>query len=45
MEKKVLAAIEALQMGVDEAVIASGQTEKPFSKAIAHDNCTVITQK
>ena len=45
MEKKVLAAIEALQMGVDEAVIASGQIEKPFSKAIAHDNCTVITQK
>jgi [amino group carrier protein]-L-2-aminoadipate 6-kinase len=45
MEKKVLAAIEALQMGVEEAVIASGQTEKPFSKAISHDNCTVITQK
>jgi [amino group carrier protein]-L-2-aminoadipate 6-kinase len=45
MEKKVLGAIEALQMGVDEAIIASAQTEKPFSKAIAHDNCTVITQK
>ena len=45
MEKKVLAAIEALQMGVDEAIIASGQTENPFSNAIAHDNCTVITQK
>ena len=45
MEKKVLAAIEALQMGVNEAVIASGQTQKPLSKAIAHDNCTVITQK
>ena len=45
MEKKVLGAIEALQMGVDEAIIASGQIEKPFSKAIAHDNCTVITQK
>jgi [amino group carrier protein]-L-2-aminoadipate 6-kinase len=44
MEKKVLAAVEALQMGVNEAVIASGQTERPFSKAIAHDNCTVITQ-
>jgi [amino group carrier protein]-L-2-aminoadipate 6-kinase len=45
MEKKVLGAIEALQMGVDEAIIASGQTEKPLSKAIAHENCTVITQK
>ena len=45
MEKKVLAAIEALQMGVNEAVIASGQIQKPLSKAIAHDNCTVITQK
>ena len=45
MEKKVLGAIEALQMGVDEAIIASAQTEKPFSMAIAHDNCTVITQK
>jgi len=45
MEKKVLGAIEALQMGVDEAIIASGQIEKPFSKAIAHDKCTVITQK
>jgi len=45
MEKKVLGAIEALQMGVDEAIIASGQIENPFSKAIAHDNCTVITQK
>jgi len=44
-EKKVLAAIEALQMGVNEAVIASGQVEEPFSKAIAHNNCTVITQK
>lgn len=45
MEKKVLAAIEALQMGVNEVVIASGETKKPFSKAIAHYNCTVITQK
>jgi [amino group carrier protein]-L-2-aminoadipate 6-kinase len=45
MEKKVLGAIEALQMGVEEAIIASAQTEKPFSKAIAHDSCTVITQK
>ncbi|MDQ5830723.1 MAG: acetylaminoadipate kinase, partial [Thermoproteota archaeon] len=42
MDKKVLACIEALEMGVKEAVIASGQVEKPLSEAIAHKNCTVI---
>jgi acetylglutamate/LysW-gamma-L-alpha-aminoadipate kinase len=42
MDKKVLACIEALEMGVKEAVIASGQTENPLSTAIAHRNCTVI---
>lgn len=42
MEKKVLAATEALEMGVDEALIASGQREGPVSSAIAHDGCTVI---
>jgi hypothetical protein len=30
-------------MGVREAIIASGQVEKPISAAIAHNNCTVIT--
>jgi acetylglutamate/LysW-gamma-L-alpha-aminoadipate kinase len=43
MEKKVLACTEALEMGVREAIIASGQVEKPISAAIAHNNCTVIT--
>ncbi|HEX2472491.1 MAG TPA: [LysW]-aminoadipate/[LysW]-glutamate kinase [Nitrososphaera sp.] len=42
MDKKVLACIEALEMGVKEAVIASGQIENPLSTAIAHRNCTVI---
>ena len=42
MDKKVLACIEALEMGVKEAVIASGQVENPLSEAIAHRNCTVI---
>jgi [amino group carrier protein]-L-2-aminoadipate 6-kinase len=42
MDKKVLACIEALEMGVKEAVIASGQVENPLSTAIAHRNCTVI---
>ena len=42
MEKKILAATEALEMGVTEALIANGQKENPISSAIAHDNCTVI---
>ena len=42
MDKKVLACIEALEMGVKEAVIASGQTENPVSTAMTHRNCTVI---
>lgn len=44
MEKKVLACTEAIEMGVKEAIIASGHAEKPISAAIAHANCTVITQ-
>jgi acetylglutamate/LysW-gamma-L-alpha-aminoadipate kinase len=42
MEKKVLAATEALEMGVKQALIANGQRENPISSAIANDNCTVI---
>ena len=42
MDKKVLACIEALEMGVKEAIIASGQVENLLSEAIAHKNCTVI---
>jgi [amino group carrier protein]-L-2-aminoadipate/L-glutamate 6-kinase len=45
MEKKVLACTEAIAMGVNEAIIASGQVESPISSAIAHRNCTVITPK
>ncbi|HEX6561355.1 MAG TPA: acetylaminoadipate kinase, partial [Nitrososphaera sp.] len=45
MEKKVLACTEALEMGVKEAIIASGQVDNPVSSAIAHNNCTVITPK
>jgi acetylglutamate/LysW-gamma-L-alpha-aminoadipate kinase len=43
MQKKVLACTEALEMGVKEAIIASGQIENPISASIAHENCTVIT--
>ncbi len=42
MEKKILAAAEALDMGVKEALIANGQKENPISSALGHDNCTVI---
>jgi len=44
MEKKILAATESLEMGVKQALIASGQRENPISAAITHDNCTVITK-
>ena len=44
MEKKILAATEALEMGVKEALIANGKKENPISAAIAHDNCTVISR-
>jgi len=44
MEKKILAATEALEMGVTEALIANGQKENPISSAIGHNNCTVITK-
>src|SRR5919109_3634062 len=43
MEKKIIACTEAIEMGVKEAIIASGQVENPISAAIAHNNCTVIT--
>jgi len=43
MEKKVLACIEAVSMGVKECIIASGTTENPISSALNHMNCTVIS--
>lgn len=44
MEKKVMSCIESLDMGVKEAIIASGDVENPISSAIFHTNCTVITK-
>ena len=43
MEKKVLASVEAIDMGVKEAIIGSGQVQSPISSAISHSNCTVIS--
>ena len=42
MEKKILAATEAIEMGVKQALVSNGQRENPISVAIANDNCTVI---
>ncbi len=42
MEKKILASIESLEMGVGEVLIANGQRVDPVSSAIAHRGCTVI---
>ena len=42
MEKKVLASIETIEMGVKEGIIASGMVDNPISNAALHKNCTVI---
>lgn len=43
MQKKVMAAVEAVEGGVKEAVICSGTRSGPLSRALAHENCTVIS--
>lgn len=42
MEKKLLAAVEALEMGVGQAIIASGSRANPLKAALSGDRCTVI---
>ena len=42
MITKVFAAVEAVEAGVPEAIIASGLIEQPLSKAINHETGTVI---
>ena len=44
MEKKVFACTEALERGVEEAIIGSGKVAAPLSSALKHDNCTVISK-
>src|ERR671930_1097580 len=41
MEKKIIACKEAIEMGVNESIIASGKVENPISAAMAHNNCPV----
>jgi hypothetical protein len=31
-------------MGVNEAIIGSGQVTNPISSALTHDSCTVISK-
>lgn len=44
MEKKVMACTESLDMGVKEAIIASGSVPNPIISALHHSSCTVITK-
>jgi len=43
MQKKVIAAAEAVEAGVKQAIICSGTRSDPLTEALAHDNCTVIS--
>ncbi|MCS7120418.1 MAG: [LysW]-aminoadipate/[LysW]-glutamate kinase [Nitrososphaerota archaeon] len=43
MDKKVMASIEALKMGVKEAIISTGFIEAPVTSALTHNVGTVIT--
>jgi acetylglutamate/LysW-gamma-L-alpha-aminoadipate kinase len=43
MKKKILAARDALNLGVKEAIIASILREKPITSALEHIDCTVIS--
>lgn len=43
MQKKVMAAAEAVEAGVKEAVICSGSRPEPITSALAHKECTVIS--
>jgi len=45
MEKKLLAVIEALEMGVGECIISSGLIDKPLEAALSHITGTVITNE
>lgn len=42
MEKKILAATEALNMGVRRAIIATGNRQNLLERALAEEKCTVI---
>lgn len=45
MDKKVLASIEAIKMGVNEATIAPGFIENPITEVINYHIGTVVTRE
>lgn len=45
MQKKVMAAVEAVEGGVKEAIICSGARTRPLTRAMAHESCTVISAR
>jgi acetylglutamate/LysW-gamma-L-alpha-aminoadipate kinase len=45
MQKKIMAAVEAVDGGVKEAIICSGKKEGPLATALAHEACTVISNQ
>jgi acetylglutamate/LysW-gamma-L-alpha-aminoadipate kinase len=42
MQKKVMAAVEAVRSGVGAAIICSGTREQPLARALARKGCTAI---
>ncbi|HXW94837.1 MAG TPA: [LysW]-aminoadipate/[LysW]-glutamate kinase [Nitrososphaerales archaeon] len=45
MQKKVMAAAESVEGGVNEAIICSGTRAGPLTRALAHEKCTVISAR
>jgi len=45
MDKKVMASVEALKMGVKDAIITSGLIENPITEAANYHVGTVITRE
>jgi acetylglutamate/LysW-gamma-L-alpha-aminoadipate kinase len=45
LRRKIFAALEAIQEGVPEVIIASGIGEHPILDALKEKNCTVITDE
>ncbi len=43
MQKKVVAAVEAVEQGVGEAIICSGVRPSPITQGLAHYGCTMIS--
>ncbi|MDG6983687.1 MAG: [LysW]-aminoadipate/[LysW]-glutamate kinase [Nitrososphaerota archaeon] len=42
MQKKVIGAVDAVEGGVNEAIICSGARPGPLTRALSHDTCTVV---